>query len=140
MHHLAIMNASWKLIPKIVSGEKSVESRWYRTRRAPWGAVKKGDVVYFKNAGEPVTARAVVSEVLQFEMRSIADARKIIERYGMDICLVNNRLETWGRLPRYCILMRLASPKRIAPFAIDKKGFGSAAAWLTVKHIKEIRM
>lgn len=52
MHHVAIMKPSWKLIPKILSGEKTIESRWYQTRRAPWNGIAAGDVVYFKDSGE----------------------------------------------------------------------------------------
>lgn len=51
MHHIAIMNGPWNLIPKILSGEKTIESRWYRTRRAPWGGIRAGDTVYFKDSG-----------------------------------------------------------------------------------------
>ncbi|MEI7477466.1 MAG: hypothetical protein WCJ81_02865 [bacterium] len=39
MDHVAIMKKSRKLIPKIVSGEKTIESRWYQTKRAPWNTV-----------------------------------------------------------------------------------------------------
>ena len=67
MDHLAIMNASWNLIPKILSGEKSVESRWYKTKRAPWDKIKSGETIYFKNSGGLVIAKATVANVLQFE-------------------------------------------------------------------------
>lgn len=40
MDHLAIMNPKRKLIPKILSGEKKIESRWYMMRVAPWDKIK----------------------------------------------------------------------------------------------------
>ena len=89
MHHVAIMNKSWKLIPKIVGGEKSIESRWHKTKRAPWNSIKKEDIVYFKNSGENVIAKATVKEVLQFEIKDDDDIDRIIKKYGKQICLLN---------------------------------------------------
>jgi ASC-1-like (ASCH) protein len=67
MHHIAIMKKQWKLIDKILAGSKTLESRWYVNKRDPWNKVKVGDTIFFKNTGEPVTAKATVSKVLQFE-------------------------------------------------------------------------
>lgn len=140
MDHVAIMKKSWGLIPKILSGEKTIESRWYQTRRAPWGKIRKGERVYFKNSGEAVIAQATASEVLQFEIFSSIDAVRIVEKYGKEIAFLNSNPKTWRKLPRYCILIRLQSPKLIdKPFEIDKEGFGTGAAWLTVDDIQNIR-
>ena len=140
MDHVAIMNKSWRLIPKIISGEKTIESRWYQTKRTPWDKAAAGDTIYFKDAGDPVTAQAGITGVLQFEIHGIADAENIIERYGKEICLLNADPTTWGKLPKYCILLRLAGPRKVArPFEIDKSGFGSGAAWLTVPDIAKIK-
>ena len=146
MHHVAIMNKSWKLIPKILSGEKKIESRWYQTRRAPWNKIHKGDVVYFKNSAEAITASAEVFRVLQFSFsnkspeKSLEEARLVVKKYGKEICIVNPDPSTWGKVPRYCILIFLKNPASIKqPFKIHKKGFGSAAAWPTMKNIKEVR-
>jgi ASC-1-like (ASCH) protein len=134
MHHVAIMKKSWNMVPKILSGEKTIESRWYQARRAPWGNIAKGDTVFFKNSGELVTAQATVSKVLQFEIKDLDEARKIVQKYGTQICLVNTDPAKWERLPKYCVLVFLEKPKVVkVPFSIDKKGFGSAAAWLTSK-------
>jgi hypothetical protein len=139
MHHVAIMNKSWKLIPKILNGQKTIESRWYQTRRTPWDRIFPTDTVYFKNAGESITATAKVEKVLQFILKDIADAEKIVTKYGKKICIVNPDPRTWGKLPKYCILIFLKEPKQIKPFNIDKTGFGNAAAWLIIKNIQTIK-
>lgn len=140
MHHVAIMKPSWKLIPKILSGEKTIESRWYQTRRAPWNGIQTGDTVYFKDSGKPVSARARVSRVIQLEINTLGDAQAIVKKYGKGICIVNKDPATWGTLPKYCILIYIESPKVLRkPFDIDKRGFGSAAAWLSVKNIADMR-
>jgi len=58
------MRKSWGLLPKILTGEKTIESRWYKNKCSPWGKIKRGDVVYFKNSGEPVTIKAEVSKII----------------------------------------------------------------------------
>lgn len=134
------MKKSWNLIPKIISGEKSIESRWYQTKRAPWNKASVGDTVFFKNTGESVIAKAKISEIMQFEISSISDAVRIIEKYGKDICLVNRNPANWGKMPKYCILLRLQSPEALStPFEINKKGFGIGAAWIMVEDITAIK-
>jgi len=144
MHHLAIMNKSWKLIPKILSGEKTIESRWYMTRRSPWNTVSVGDTIFFKDSGSPVVAKAEVSKVLQQEHFSTAELRAIILKYGGSpgICFVSSSAKTvaWAKNKKYCILMFLKNPQSITPFDINKKGFGNACAWITVKNIRELRI
>lgn len=135
------MNKSWKLIPKILSGEKTIESRWYLTRRAPWNQIKTGDIVYFKNSGETVTAVADVSKVVQLEIKNVSEAKATAKRHGKQTCIVNLNPKTWKNLPRYCILIYLKNPKSILkPFKINKDGFGAAAAWVVVKDIKSIKV
>jgi len=140
MHHIAYMTPTWKLIPKIVSGEKTIESRWYKTKRTPWNIVKAGDIIYLKNSGEPITAKAEVEKVIQYEMKDISEIRKIIKLYGKEICIVNTKPETWKNIPKYCILMFLKNPTQVQPFTINKKGFGNAAAWISIHNIADIKL
>ncbi|MBI3413268.1 MAG: hypothetical protein HY051_04265, partial [Candidatus Aenigmarchaeota archaeon] len=66
MYHVAIMKKSWGLTEKILDRRKTIESRWYKHRRTPWNKIKKGDTVYFKNSGEPVSIKTRVKKVMQF--------------------------------------------------------------------------
>lgn len=140
MDHVAIMKKSWGLIPKILSGEKSIESRWYQTKRIPWNRVALGDKIFFKNSGELITAKAIVSEVVQFEIENSRNIQDIIKKYGKKICLVNNNPKTWEKKPRYCVLIFLSHPEAVRkPFAVHKKGFGIGAAWFMVPSISKIK-
>ena len=139
MDHVAIKKKSWGLIPKILVGEKTIESRWYQTRRTPWDKAQAGDVIYFKNSGELVTARAVVSEVLQFQIDNRDELRRLVRKYGREICLVNPDVDTWVKLPKYCVLLRLRAPRKLkTPFRINKRGYGISAAWITVDNISRL--
>lgn len=140
MDHVAIMTPSWKLIPKILNGEKTIESRWYQTRRAPWNKIAIGDCVFFKDSGKSITAKAIVSRIWQFEIGSIKDAEKIVAEFGDRICIVNVDVKSWGKLPKYCILIELSNPESITSFTINKKGFGAGVAWITVDAIEKIRL
>lgn len=57
------MKKSWGLTQKILSGKKKIESRWYKSKCSPWGKIGKGDVVCFKDSGEPISIKTEVEKV-----------------------------------------------------------------------------
>ena len=141
MEHLAIMRKSWKLTNKILSGEKTIESRWYSSRYPPWDRIKSGEKVYFKDSGEPVTIMAEVSKVLQFSDLTNARVKEILSEYG-EADGIGDKLSEYYDLfkdKKYCILIFLKNPKQIKPFEIDKTGFGAMSAWICVDTINKIR-
>jgi ASC-1-like (ASCH) protein len=141
MEHLAIMKKEWRLIEKILSGEKKIESRWYKFRRDPWDRIAKGDVVYFKNSGEPVTVKADVESVIQFQNMNPKEVNGILEKYGDADGIGAQDIKKFFGLfkdKRYCILIFLKDAKRVEPFGIDKSGFGIMSSWITLKSISEI--
>jgi len=143
MEHVAIMRKDWKLLPKILSGDKRIESRWYMAKFAPWNRINSGDIVYFKDAGEPVTVKAEVEKVMQFENYTESQLKKILSEYGgvNGICF-NSPLDdvfAWAKQRKYCILVFLKNPTKIEPFEIDKTGFGNACAWICVDNIDKIK-
>lgn len=141
MHHVAIMKKSWGLIPKILDGRKKIESRWGINKCFPWGKVKAGDTIYFKNSGEPVTVVAKVSKIQEFENLNYNKVKELLKKYGGDDGISISSLEEtikWARKKRYCTLIYLKNPKKVKPFGIDKTGFGSGAAWLLVSDINKI--
>ncbi len=84
MHHVAIMKKSWGLTQKILSGEKNIESRWYKAKCAPWDRIKPGDMVYFKDSGESVTLKAQVHKFLQFSDLTPQKVQEILNQYGKE--------------------------------------------------------
>src|SRR3989344_275254 len=140
MEHLAIMKKSWKLTDKILSGEKRIESRWYKHKRAPWDKIKAGDRIYFKDSGEPVSILATAEKVLQFQDLNPKKVKEIITKYGKAIGFQNPEASfNMNKDKRYCMLIYLKNPGNIQPFSIDKKGFGSMSAWISVESIQEIK-
>ncbi len=142
MDHVAIMKKSWGLIPKILDGRKKIESRWGINKCSPWGKVKAGDTVYFKNSGEPVTVVAKVSKIQEFENLNPKKVREILEKYGGDDGISISSLEEtikWAKKKRYCTLIYLKNSRKIKPFDVGKTGFGAGAAWLSVPNIDKIK-
>lgn len=138
--HIAIMNKKWDLIPKILNGRKTIESRWYKSRAAPWDRVQVGDTIYFKNSGEPITVAARVSQVLQFKNLTEETVAQIVAEHGRGMALAQVDVQEWVYGKNYCILMYLEDPREVVPaFDIDKTGYGSATAWLTVWDINRVK-
>lgn len=141
MDHVAIMRKSWKLTEKVLTGEKSIESRWYKVRYAPWDTIEKGDMIYFKDSGMPVILRARVQKVLQFSNLTPARVKELLQKYGRDDGIEQKALPVFFarfKDKKYCVLVFLANPQKISPFRVHKKGFGVMASWLTVGDIKSI--
>jgi len=136
------MRKSWGLLEKIRNGEKTIESRWYLSKRAPWNNIEKGDVVYFKNSGEPVSLMTKVSKVLQFAELTPKKVREILDKYGQKDGLDIGQLDYFFDLfkeKKYCLLVFLEQPENISPFEIDKKGFGSMSAWMVFDKLERIK-
>jgi len=142
MDHLAIMKKSWGLTDKILNGQKKIESRWYLTRRAPWDKIKAGEIIYFKDSGEPVTIKARVAKVMQFTNLTPKKVKEILNKYGRDDGIEKEKAPeffTRFKNKKYCLLIFLKNPIKIKPFEIDKTGFGAMAAWITVDDVSKIK-
>jgi ASC-1-like (ASCH) protein len=142
MDHLAIMYQRWGFIPKLLSGEKKLESRWYKDKRIPWNRVHRGDRIYFKDSGKPVTVTAKVKKVLQFENIDENKVKDLLKEHYKDIGISKDTLELFYlRLKerRYAILIYLENVKKIdEPFKIKKTGYGNMTSWITIDDIQRL--
>lgn len=140
MDHVAIMDKKVGLIEAIVSGKKKIESRWYVNRIAPWGKVKKGERIFFKYSGKPVSAKAVVEKVVEIEGLNEKKFYEIVKEFG-DLIMLNDReYSEYYRKKNYVILIFLKNAEYLStPFNIDKSGYGSACAWICVEKIESLR-
>jgi hypothetical protein len=142
MEHVAIMRKSWGLTQKILGGQKTIESRWYMSRVAPWDRIKPGETVYFKDSGEPVTIKAEVKRVVQMADLTPERVGQILDEHGKaDGITPSDIIKFYGlfKHKKYCILIFLRNPQKVKPFGIDKTGFGAMSAWLCVDNVEKIR-
>ena len=143
MDHVAIMKPSWKFNEKILSGEKTIESRWYVHKYPPWDRVHKGEIIYFKDSGKEVTAQATIANVIQFSELTPEKVHEILQKYRRSIGIIQEDLPFFYNLfkeKRYCILIFLSNPRKVLPFHISKKGFGNMATWIAVPTIEQIKI
>lgn len=127
--HIAIMNPKIAPVADILSGKKTIESRWSKYKSVPWGKVHPGETIYFKETGKNVTAKARVEKVISIEH---PNAKFIAQKYGLK--------EEWGKNKNYCTLIFLKNPKKIKPFKINKSGFGAPAVWICMENINKIKI
>ena len=140
MDHVAIMNKRWKLIPKILDGSKTIESRWYVNKIKPWNSIKENDNIFFKNSGEAITGYAKVSKVLQFDGLNEEKFEYIMDNYADGIQILTKEYDEYYKSKNYCILIFLKDVKSVDPFNVSKDGYGNACAWMCVDNIDSIRV
>lgn len=81
--HAAIVSTD--VAAALRAGTKTVESRFSRTRRSPFGRVRPGDLIQFKLAGGPVVGAARAVAVRQFDALTPVVVRRLRRRYGAAI-------------------------------------------------------
>ena len=143
MEHVAIMRKSWGLLPKILTREKTIESRWYKNRYSPWDKIKQGDIVYFKNSGEPVTIKTEISKVIQYSDLTPARVKWALQKYGVKDGLGIDKLDKYYQRfkdRKYCLLVFLKNPQKIKPFDIDKTGYGNMSAWIVTDNVNKLKI
>lgn len=142
MNHIAIMRKSWGLTYKILTGEKTLEERWYKTKRAPFNMAKPGDTIFFKDSGQKVSIKAKITKVLQFESLTPEKSEKIVKKYshadlgGREI---TQEIKEYVNNKNYCIIVFFDNVEKIKPFEIDKTGFGAMSAWICVDDVNIIK-
>lgn len=85
MKHLAIFKGNGG--EKILTGEKTIESRFSRRKSPPFGAISSGDLVYIKPTGKEIIGEFRVQKVLFFDGIEDADIKDIKERYGKGLAI-----------------------------------------------------
>lgn len=142
MDHIAFMQKAWGLTEKIATGQKTIESRWYNVKYLPWGKISPGDVIYFKDSGEPIRLRAQVAKIHTYTNLVPQQVQALLEEYGEACGIEPHQIPTYYarfQHKRYAIFLFLKNPQRIAPFEINKAGFGKKASWICVESVEFLR-
>ncbi len=142
MDHVAIMKKEWNLTQKIANGTKTVESRWYKFKTAPWNKIKTNDLIYFKDSGSPVYIKATVTNVEQYEIENNQHALNIMNKYALadlGTSALPESIKNYIADKKYAIFVHFAKVARVSPFDIDKKGFGMQCAWIVVNSVENIK-
>lgn len=93
MHkHLAILTKEG--IQRILSGQKTVETRFSRHKIPPFNAVHTGDIVYIKEAGKDIIGQFTVKSVISFEALEEKDWQFIKSSYKEQLSLGSEDLDS----------------------------------------------
>lgn len=88
MKHLAIFQNDGA--EKILSGKKTIESRFSRAKIAPYGVISSGDLVYIKPSGGEIIGQFRVTKVITFDGLDSKDIQEIKEKYGKGLNVDEN--------------------------------------------------
>lgn len=119
MKHLAIFVGDY--IAKILTGEKTMESRFSAEKTLPYGAVKKGDEIYLKESGGLVVGRAVVDNVLYYENLNPEAIGKIRKEYNNELCADDEFWQEKAQAKYATLIFITKAEKFLAPLRIYKR-------------------
>ena len=84
MEHIAILSHK-SVLDKILSGQKTVESRFSRLKSLPFGQINEGDKLYFKLSGGPVLGKAIVTRVEEYDNLTPGRVNELAKRYEKEL-------------------------------------------------------
>jgi hypothetical protein len=118
--HLAILHEPY--LSRILSGEKTIESRWLKRRVAPYARVAAGDTIYLKQASGPIVAMAQAAEIWQFDDLTPARVDELLARFG-DRLRLEPDFADHARGQRYAVLIKLADVQLLPqPLSFRQRG------------------
>ncbi|QQR93262.1 hypothetical protein IPJ91_02260 [bacterium] len=139
------MQPKWKLVEKIETKVKTIETRFYKLKAKPWNLVKVGESIFFKESGKSIYLKAKVLKVEQYENLDLASSLKLIATAGKaNIGITSKEMEIIMEAhltgKKYAILIWLTEVEKVEPFNISKAGFGAMASWICVENIEKVKI
>ncbi len=81
--HLAIFKG--EAGEKILSGKKTIESRFARVKSVPFGVISGGDLVYIKPSGKEIIGQFRVQKVIFFDGLTPEDIVRLKKEYELSL-------------------------------------------------------
>lgn len=117
MNHIAVMD---KLtIDMILSGKKTIESRFSKKKITPYQKVKENEIVYLKETGGKIIGLFIIEKVLFFNLSEVK-IQELKKKYNKYILAPNSYWDI-KKDANYGTLMYIKNPKRIGSITIQKK-------------------
>jgi hypothetical protein len=115
--HLAIFAEPF--LSKVLSGEKTIESRFSRNRCAPYREIDDGDIILVKEVAGPICGIALARHAWFYDL--VAEpVDRIRARFGVGIC-GDDAFWTARSDALYATLIELDSAASIGPVSCDKR-------------------
>lgn len=128
--HLAVLVEPY--LEYLLSGKKTIESRFSIHRIAPFEEVLQDDIVLLKRSGGPVVGLALVGQTEFFHLAPSTWAQ--VKSYSREICA---DVEFWRsrRDKRYATLLHIADIIPLEPFQVEK---ADRRAWVVLDHLRSL--
>ena len=84
--HIAILSHK-SVLDKILSGQKTIESRFSRVKSVPFGQIAVGDLVYFKLSGGSVMGYARIARVEEYDNLTPRQIDDLAKLYRQELAL-----------------------------------------------------
>lgn len=126
MKHIAIFKGIF--FDFVLSGKKTIESRWSNKKIAPFNKVSVGDTILIKKTGCNVVASAKVKGVKYYNLTP-ALVEQIKLKYGKEICI--DYFDDWEKYKnkKYCTLIWIEDVKKINELKVQKS---HGAGWIVL--------
>lgn len=85
MKHLAIFKGEAAQL--ILTGKKTIESRFSTRKSVPFLQISAGDLVYIKPSGKDIIGQFRVKKVFSFDGLTPVDVLDIKKKYGLDMAV-----------------------------------------------------
>lgn len=115
--HVAIFSEPY--LSLVLSGAKTVESRFSRNRCAPFGEVASGDIILIKQVAGPIRGVVLARQAWSYKLTSQPLGR-LRQRFGDGIKADDAFWEAQADA-EYATLIELEFPAAIEPIAIEKR-------------------
>lgn len=125
--HLAILVNPY--LERILSGRKTIESRFSVQRRVPYRQIQKDDVVLLKRSGGPILGIGLVDEVMFYEITPEVLAN-IQAMYTDELGIDDPNFWSERAGAAYGTLTRLAYVRRLPPIPFVKR---DQRAWIVLQ-------
>lgn len=130
--HLVILKK--KYINAILNGEKLVESRFMKSKCNPFGKVNPGDVIFLKQSGGAVVAKASITKVVLFDCLSPELVTALKKHFNNLIQGDDQYWEDVAVRANCGFFVWFENVEKLVPFRISKKDM---RAWVVLKSGKD---
>lgn len=137
MEHVAFLKKWSGSLNNIMLWEKTIETRWLKTQKAPLNKVNMGDIIYFKE-WKDIELKSIVTDVIQYDN---LDENKIFEIFNLywEKIKAKSFDISYFKDKKYWILIFLKNAEKILPFQIDKKWFWNMCSWICIEDVEKIK-
>ena len=124
--HLAVFAEPF--LSSVLSGRKTLESRFSRCRIAPFDDISLGDVILIKEVSGPIRGIALTQRVWFFNLSS-SPIQTLRKRFATGIC-ADDGFWNNNRDAMFATIIELVEPAAIAPLDCEKR---DRRGWVTLR-------